>query len=374
MTPNSNLSEAHRWVVKIGSSLLTDDGRGINRPRIEDWARQISTLIQTGKEVVLVSSGAVAEGRARMDLKQRPATLPLLQATAAIGQMGLVQAWETAFSRQSVKTAQILFTHDDIANRRRYLNAQGTLKALLEWAVVPVVNENDTVATDEIRLGDNDTLAALTCNLVEGDVLVILTDQHGVFSADPSKDANAQLIPELDVHDELLDKVAGGSRSDLGRGGMQTKITAARWAARSGAMTIIASGAETDVLIRLANNEAVGTRLTNTNSGWQARKLWIAGHVQAEGSVTLDSGAVKALTKEGTSLLPVGVISVSGNFAAGELIACMDKSGKQVASGLSNYSSRDAKKLCGVSSDQISNVLGYSGDAELVHRDNLILI
>lgn len=368
------LAASARWVVKVGSSLVTAKGQGLDRAAIADWAGQIAALRQAGREVVLVSSGAVAEGMARLGLKKRPALLAELQGAAAVGQMGLVQAWESAFQQHGLHTAQVLLTHEDVADRDRYLNARGALKALLAFGVVPVVNENDTVATQEIRLGDNDTLAALAANLVEAGLLVILTDQDGLFEADPRLAPGAALIAEAELGDARLDAAAGEGRGELGRGGMRTKLVAARWAARSGAATVIAHGRQPDVLARLARGEALGTLLKPAQGVMAARKRWIAGQLQVRGRVHLDAGAAQVLREQGRSLLPVGVKRVEGDFGRGDLVACLDPEGREVARGLVNYDAAESRRILGLPSARVQEALGYPGAPELIHRDNLVLV
>jgi glutamate 5-kinase len=363
-----------RWVVKIGSALLTNDGAGLERHILAGWVAQMSAICDGGRELVLVSSGAVAQGMARMGWQRRPTTLHELQAAAAIGQMGLIRAYEGCFERHGRHTAQVLLTRDDLADRRRYLNARSTLRTLLSLGVVPVVNENDTVANDELRFGDNDTLAALVANLIEADLLILLTDQDGLFDADPRTSPDARLIPSLRVDDERLDAVAGGSRGGLGRGGMITKVRAARLAARSGCATIIAPGRGEQVLDCIAGGDAVGTLLTPVQGPLAARKQWLAGHLQLRGRLVLDAGAVRALRVQGKSLLAVGVKAVAGEFERGEVVACVDEAGHEVARGLVNYSARDSRRLAGKSSDQFAVILGYVDDKELIHRDNLVLL
>ncbi|MEX0739628.1 MAG: glutamate 5-kinase [Pseudohongiella sp.] len=363
---------ARRWVVKIGSSLITNNGSGLDRVAIENWVRQLVSLQQGGIEVVLVSSGAVAEGVKRLGLKKRPREIHLQQAAAAVGQMGLIQAYESCFQQYGVHTAQVLLTHDDLSNRRRYLNARSTLAGLVDMRVVPVINENDTVATAELCFGDNDTLGALVANLLGADTLVILTDQKGLHEADPRTQADAPLIAEAMAEDNRLLAMAGGGGS-LGRGGMITKITAARLAARSGARTIIASGREPDVLTRLAQGESIGTRLLPDKQPMAARKQWLAGHLKAKGQLVIDAGAVRVLRESGRSLLPVGVTAVNGQFDRGEMVVCVDETGQEIARGLVNYDSREAAQILRQSSRQIETVLGYVGDVEMIHRDNLVL-
>ena len=367
------LAKARRWVVKVGSSLLTAKGQGLDRAAIADWAGQIAALRKDGREVVLVSSGAVAEGMARLGLKKRPAVLSELQAAAAVGQMGLVQAWESAFAQHGLHTAQVLLTHEDVSDRDRYLNSRGTLKSLLEFGVVPVVNENDTVATDEIRLGDNDTLAALAVNLVEAEVLVILTDQDGLFDADPRANPEAKLIAEAELSNPQLEAMAGEGRGELGRGGMRTKLIAARWAARSGAATVIAHGRAPGVLATLMAGQSVGTLLQPAQGVMAARKRWIAGQLQVRGRVHLDAGAAQVLREKGKSLLPVGVKRIEGEFGRGDLVACLDPEGREVARGLVNYDAGESRRILGLPSAKVQEALGYPGAPELIHRDNLVL-
>lgn len=367
------LKTARRWVIKIGSSLLTARGQGLDHEAIRGWCGQIAKLRAEGRQVVLVSSGAVAEGMARLGLKKRPGVLHELQAAAAVGQMGLVRAWELGFETHGIRAAQVLLTHEDVADRSRYLNARATLKSLLDFGAVPVVNENDTVSTDEIRLGDNDTLGALTCNLIEADLLVILTDQGGLFDADPRLKPDARLVPEVALSAPELNVMAGDSKGELGRGGMRTKLSAARIAARSGASTAIAFGKEPQVLERLSAGERLGTLLLPDAAAMSARKRWIAGQLQARGRLHLDAGAVGVLRAKGTSLLPVGVKRVEGAFDAGDLVICLDPEGVEVARGLSNYSATDAAKILGAKRAELMARLGYPGEPELIHRDNLVL-
>ncbi|MDQ8035813.1 MAG: glutamate 5-kinase [Pedobacter sp.] len=367
------LAQGRRWVVKIGSALLTDNGQGLDMEAMAGWVQQMVALQKSGVELVLVSSGAVAEGMVRMGLKLRPEAVHELQACAAIGQMGLVQAYESHFRQHDVKTAQILLTHDDLSDRQRYLNARNTLRTLIEWKVLPVINENDTVATDEIRFGDNDTLGALVANLIEADTLVILTDQDGMFDRDPRHDPDAVLLPEVQAMDEKLLAMAGGGGL-LGRGGMITKVRAARLASRSGCHTVIASGRGENILVRLRQAEVLGTLLLPEQDRLAARKQWLAAHLQHAGRVVIDAGAVKALRQGGRSLLPVGVKKVEGNFQRGEVVACVDEQGMQVAVGLVNYSADEASRIAGQPSEKIEALLGYVDDAELMHRDNLVVL
>ncbi|HNB19003.1 MAG TPA: glutamate 5-kinase [Agitococcus sp.] len=373
MTNNRHkLQQARRWVVKIGSALLTANGQGLDQQAMRSWVEQMVALAQQGIELILVSSGAVAEGMVRMGISHRPDSLHDLQACAAIGQMGLVQAYESHFREFNCKTAQILLTHEDLSDRQRYLNARSTLTTLINWKVIPVINENDTVATDEIRFGDNDTLAALVANLVDAEALIILTDQEGMFDRDPRHDATATLLPEVRAMDESLFAMAGGG-GVLGRGGMITKVRAARFAARSGCATVIASGRSPNILQRLAAGESLGTLLLPDDDRLTARKQWLAAHLQTAGRVVLDKGAVRALIEQGRSLLPVGVKAVEGRFLRGEAVACVDEAGKQLAVGLVNYNAEEARQIIGLSSLQIADVLGYMSDEELMHRDNIAI-
>lgn len=374
MALHSLIADARRLVVKVGSSLVTNDGRGLDQAAIARWAAQIAALRAAGKEVVLVSSGAIAEGMQRLGLAKRPKEIHELQAAAAVGQMGLAQVYESEFARHSIRTAQVLLTHGDLADRERYLNARSTLLTLLSLGVVPIINENDTVVTDEIKFGDNDTLGALVTNLIEGDALIILTDQRGLYTADPRKEPGARFVDEAQAGTPDLEQMAGGAGSSIGKGGMLTKILAAKRAAKSGAHTIIASGREADVLARLASGEAIGTQLRAPTGRMAARKQWMIDHLQLRGRVVLDAGAVEKLTAGGKSLLPIGVTEVQGEFARGEVISCVDAAGLEVARGLTNYSSAEARLIARKASSEIEAVLGYVSAAELVHRDNLVLL
>lgn len=368
----NKLKTSRRWVVKIGSALLTNDGEGLDLAAIGRWVDQLAQLRRDGVEVVLVSSGSIAEGIVRLGWSKRPHEVYKLQAAAAVGQMGLVQAYETNFKRHDTHTAQILLTHEDHSNRKRYLNAQATLKTLLSVGVVPVVNENDTVVTKEIRFGDNDTLGALVANLVEADALILLTDQNGLYTADPRSNPDATLISEAMAGDSSLEAMAGGG-GILGQGGMATKVRAAKLAARSGAVTLIASGREDNVLLKLRDGDDLGTMLVPEQSPMAARKQWIAGHLQARGTLTLDAGAVTALVERGKSLLPTGVRAVTGSFSRGEMVVISDEHGKVIGRGLVNYGIEDAQKIIGQPSSRIEALLGFVGEEELVHRDNLVL-
>lgn len=363
-----------RWVIKIGSALLTNNGQGLDCALMQSWVDHIVELKRAGIEVVIVSSGAVAEGMTRLGWLSRPDSVHALQAAAAVGQMGLIHAWESRFQTHGLHTAQILLTHDDLSDRKRYLNARSTLETLLGLNVVPIVNENDTVVTDEIRFGDNDTLAALVANLVVADRLVILTDQQGLYERDPRKDATAAMIKEAQASDPHLYEVAGGSGGGLGRGGMVTKVRAAELAARSGARTNICSGGSADVLQQLARGENPGTLLLPDTSPINARKQWLAGHLQMRGTLVLDDGAAARLRDTGASLLPVGVVSVSGEFVRGDMVACEDKSGQRIACGLANYDAAEALKIAGCKSGNIQAVLGYMNEEELIHRDNMVVV
>ena len=368
----TDLKNAHWLVVKIGSSLITNNGLGLDRPAIESWAEQLVTLQRQGRKLVLVSSGAVAEGVARLELRSRPRAVQLQQAAAAVGQMGLVQAYESCFARHGVHAAQILLSHEDLSNRKRYLNARSTLTTLLEMAVVPVVNENDTVATAELCFGDNDTLAALVANLINADLMIILTDQQGLYSADPRIDRTATLVRQASAEDLSLQKMAGTS-SSLGRGGMYTKLSAARLAARSGTSTVIASGREPEVLSRVLQGEELGTLLVPEREPVAARKQWLAGQLKVEGRLKLDAGAVDVLRNSGRSLLAVGISSCSGTFERGDVVACVDDKGCEIARGLVNYSSAEIDKIRGVTSKRIEELLGYAGESAIIHRDNMVL-
>jgi glutamate 5-kinase len=367
------MRDARRIVVKVGSSLVTNEGRGLDTSAISDWCTQLATLARQGREVVMVSSGAIAEGMRRLSLASRPRELPELQAAAAVGQMGLAQVYESQLSRHGLTSAQVLLTHADLADRERYLNARSTLLALLAMKVVPVINENDTVVNDEIKFGDNDTLGALVANLVDADALVILTDQRGLFSADPRKHAGASLIQHGRAGDEALERMAGGAGSAIGRGGMLTKVLAAKRAAGSGASTVIAWGREPDVLVRLAAGEPIGTLLEASTAKMAARKQWMADHLQLRGSVAIDAGAAQKLRSEGKSLLPIGVVAVEGEFARGDVIAIIAPDGTTVARGLANYSAAETRLIARKPSSRIETILGYAAGAELIHRDNLVL-
>jgi glutamate 5-kinase len=367
-------ASARRIVVKVGSSLVTNDGRGLARDAIADWTRQIAALKQQGREVVLVSSGAIAEGMQRLGWTKRPHAVHDLQAAAAVGQMGLIQVYESSFAQYAMHTAQVLLTHDDMADRKRYLNAKTTLRTLLGLSVIPIINENDTVVTEEIKVGDNDTLGSLVANLIEADVLIILTDQAGLFTADPRRDPSATLVRHARAGDPSLEAMAGGVGTHIGRGGMLTKVLAAKRAARGGVSTIIASGREPDVLLRLAAGEAIGTHLEAEAMSLAARKQWLADHVQVRGTVTIDDGAARALAKDGKSLLPIGVIGCRGDFDRGEVVACVTADGREIARGLINYSSAETLRILRKPSSEIEAILGYIDEPALIHRDNLVLV
>jgi glutamate 5-kinase len=375
MSPEASrqvLAEARRWVVKVGSALLTDDGRGLDLGMIQTLATGMTELRREGREVVLVSSGAVAAGMLRLGWSARPTALHDLQAAAAVGQMGLVQSYESAFQNYGLHTAQVLLGHDDVSARDRYLNARSTLTTLIGLGVIPVVNENDTVVTDEIRFGDNDTLAAMVANLIDADVLLILTDREGLYTADPSRHPDAHLVSHANAMDTGLEAMAGGGGS-LGRGGMLTKVRAAKLAARSGTETLIAHGRVDRVMQRLAAGEALGTWLESGKAPMTARKQWLASLMKSSGTLLLDDGAVRVLSRSGRSLLPVGVKAVQGHFARGDMVICVDAAGQEVARGLVNYSDKEARRIIGYSSDRIGDLLGYQGEPELIHRDNLVL-
>ncbi|MGD9774752.1 glutamate 5-kinase [Diaphorobacter sp.] len=374
---SSVLRDARRIVVKVGSSLVTNEGRGLDEIAIGEWSRQLAALVRgeggESREVIMVSSGAIAEGMKRLGWSARPSEIHELQAAAAVGQMGLAQMYETKLREQRIGSAQVLLTHADLADRERYLNARSTLLTLLRLGVVPVINENDTVVTDEIKFGDNDTLGALVANLVEADALVILTDQKGLYTADPRRDPQAQFVHEAQAGDAALEVMAGGAGSSIGKGGMITKILAAKRAAGSGASTVIAWGRERDVLLRLARGEAIGTLLVAQTQKNQARKQWMADHLQLRGSVTVDAGAAAKLRDEGKSLLPIGMVSVEGDFARGDVIAVRDAAGAEIARGLANYASAEARLLCRRPSADFERLLGYAAEPEMVHRDNMVV-
>jgi glutamate 5-kinase len=365
---------ARRIVVKVGSSLVTNEGRGVDAQAIGNWSRQLAALAQQGRELVMVSSGAIAEGMKRLGWTQRPKELHELQAAAAVGQMGLVQMYATHLSAHGMGSAQVLLTHADLADRERYLNARSTLLTLLSLKVIPVINENDTVVNDEIRFGDNDTLGALVANLVDADAYVILTDQRGLYSADPRKNPQARFIDVATAGDVALEAMAGGAGSNIGSGGMLTKVLAAKRAAGSGTSTIIAWGREDDVLLRLAAGESIGTTLVAGTAKLAARKQWMVDHLQLRGSVKVDNGAVAKLRDEGKSLLPIGVHEVQGDFARGDVIAVCTPSGVEVARGLANYSASEARLIARKASNQIEALLGYANEPELIHRTNLVLM
>jgi len=374
-TPSSTvLRDAKRVVVKVGSSLVTNEGRGLDEAAIGEWCRQMAQLVRAGTEIIMVSSGAIAEGMKRLGWTTRPSAIHELQAAAAVGQMGLAQMYETKLRESGLGSAQVLLTHADLADRERYLNARSTLLTLLKLGVVPVINENDTVVNDEIKFGDNDTLGALVANLVEADALVILTDQKGLFTADPRKDASARFVDQAQAGDPALEVMAGGAGSSLGRGGMITKILAAKRAAGSGASTVIAWGREPDALIRLSRGEAIGTLLVAPTQKTQARKQWMADHLQMRGAVVVDAGAAAKVRDEGKSLLPIGMVQVEGDFSRGDVIGVRDPSGLEIARGLANYSSAEARLLCRKPSSEFETLLGYAAEPEMLHRDNLVLM
>ncbi|MDO9114655.1 MAG: glutamate 5-kinase [Polaromonas sp.] len=372
-TASTVLLNARRIVVKVGSSLVTDEGRGLDAQAIGQWCQQLAVLVKSGREVIMVSSGAIAEGMKRLGWATRPKAIHELQAAAAVGQMGLVQVYESQLRENGVGSAQVLLTHADLADRERYLNARSTLLTLLQLGVVPVINENDTVVNDEIKFGDNDTLGALVANLVDADALIILTDQKGLYTADPRKDASARFVHEAHAGDPALEAMAGGAGSSIGKGGMITKILAAKRAAGSGASTVIAWGREPNALIRLTQGEAIGTLLVAQTGKNQARKQWIADHLQLRGAVTVDAGAAVKVRDEGKSLLPIGMTAVQGEFSRGDVIAIRDGDGTEVARGLANYSSAEARLICRKPSSEFEKLLGYTGEAEMIHRTNLVL-
>ena len=371
--PVRAVADAQRVVVKVGSSLVTDEGRGLDVEAISRWGAQIARLRAMGKEVVMVSSGAIAEGMKRLGWTRRPREIHELQAAAAVGQMGLAQVYETAFREHGLGTAQVLLTHEDLSDRRRYLNARSTLSTLLRLGVVPIINENDTVVTDEIKFGDNDTLGALVTNLIDADCLVILTDQQGLFTADPRRDPAARFLPQVVAGDPVLETMAGGAGSSIGRGGMITKVLAAKRASGSGAHTVIASGREPSVLTRLADGEPIGTQFVARTPRMAARKKWMADHLQLRGAVRLDAGAERALSADGKSLLSIGVTDVIGDFERGEVVACLAADDREVARGLINYSSSETRRIMRRPSAEIESILGFVEEPELIHRDNLVL-
>lgn len=370
----SIVKTARRVVVKVGSALVTNDGRGLDEAAIARWAAQIAALQKMGRQIVLVSSGAVAEGILRLGWNSRPTRLAELQAAAAVGQMGLVQAYETHFSEHGIRTAQILLTHADLSNRERYLNARETILTLLDLGVVPIINENDTVVNDEIKVGDNDTLGALVTNLIEADVLIILTDQKGLYTADPRKDPTAQFVSQATAGDPVLETMAGGAASTLSKGGMITKILAAKRAQRSGAATVIASGREERVLERFAGGEAIGTQLNAVHAPLHARQKWLIDQLRPEGTVHLDAGAARALLENKTSLLPVGIKFVMGEFLRGDVVGIVAPDGTEIARGLVNYASSELQLIKGLHTEEIQKVLGFENQPEAVHRDNLVMI
>ncbi|SIR65396.1 glutamate 5-kinase [Pseudacidovorax sp. RU35E] len=371
---SSVLRDARRLVVKVGSSLVTNEGRGLDEQAIGEWSRQLGALVRDGRELVMVSSGAIAEGMKRLGWTVRPKEVHELQAAAAVGQMGLAHMYENKLRENGLRSAQVLLTHADLADRERYLNARSTLLTLLGLGVLPVINENDTVVNDEIKFGDNDTLGALVANLVDADALVILTDQKGLYTADPRKNPDATFVHEAQAGDPALELMAGGAGSSIGRGGMLTKILAAKRAAGSGASTVIAWGREPDALMRLARGEAIGTLLVADTAKHQARKRWMADHLQLRGAVVVDEGAARKVRGEGKSLLPIGMTAVEGDFSRGDVIAVRDVSGVELARGLANYAAAEARLLCRRSSADIEGLLGYSAEPEMIHRDNLVLM
>jgi glutamate 5-kinase len=368
------LKNARRIVVKVGSSLVTNEGRGVDADAIGNWCRQMAALAAQGREVVMVSSGAIAEGMKRLGWSSRPKEVHELQAAAAVGQMGLAHIYETKLREHGLGSAQVLLTHADLADRERYLNARSTLLTLLSLKVIPVINENDTVVNDEIKVGDNDTLGALVANLVEADALVILTDQKGLYSADPRKDANARFLDVVTAGDPALEQMAGGAGSSIGKGGMITKVLAAKRAAGSGASTVVAWGREADVLVRLAGGEAIGTLFVAGTAKQAARKQWMADHLQLRGTLMVDAGAANKLRGEGKSLLPIGIVEVTGDFHRGDVVAVRDPDGVQIARGLANYSSAEARLIARKPSSEFERLLGYTAEPEMIHRDNMVLV
>jgi len=368
------MRDARRLVIKVGSTLVTNEGKGLDHQAIGEWCRQMSALVREGREVIMVSSGAIAEGMKRLGWATRPHEVHELQAAAAVGQMGLAQIYESQLREHGLGSAQVLLTHADLADRERYLNARSTLLTLLQHGVLPVINENDTVVNDEIKFGDNDTLGALVANLVDADALIILTDQRGLYTADPRRDPTATFVHQARAGDPGLEEMAGGTGSSLGKGGMITKILAAKRAAGSGASTVIAWGREPDVLLRLAQGEAIGTLLVAPTQKQQARKQWMVDHLQLRGAVTIDAGALAKLSQEGKSLLPIGMTGVQGDFSRGDVIAIRAPDGREMARGLANYASAEARLLCRKPTTDIETLLGYVAEPEMVHRDNLVLL
>lgn len=371
--PRKRLRNAQRWIIKVGSSILTNDGNGLDHTLIGSWTADIAGLLDEGKEVVLVSSGSIAEGLVRLGWQQRPSAVNELQAAAAVGQMGLVQAYESRFKAFNRNTAQVLLTHDDISDRRRYLNARATLSTLLGHGVVPIVNENDTVTTSEIKLGDNDTLAAQVANLVDADVLVLLTDQNGLYNKDPRTNPDAVLLERADASDPAIQQLAGPSGTTLGSGGMGTKVSAAELASKAGTTTVVASGREPHIIQRLSQGDPLGTMFTSQQQPVVARKRWLANHLRANGELVLDDGACQALQNKGVSLLAAGVFACRGEFSRGELVSCLSQDGTEVARGLTNYNANETRQVLGLPSDQFVEVLGYAMEPELIHRDNLVV-
>jgi glutamate 5-kinase len=371
---NINPNRSKRWVIKFGSAILTNNGAGLDRGAIDGWVEQIAELMNQDIEVVLVSSGAIAEGISRLGWEGRPDSIHELQAAAAVGQMGLIQAYETSFIKFQRHTAQILLDHDDVSNRQRYLNARGALKRLIDLGVVPIVNENDTVATDEIRFGDNDSLAALVANLIDADLLVILTDKDGLYEADPDLNPSAKLVSLASAEDKNLDLLASNSKSIVGSGGMVTKIKAARIASSSGCSTLIASGRKQNILLDIKKGHVLGTLLTAGQKPIAAKKQWLMGQLKAKGKLVLDSGAEAVILKHGRSLLPVGVVEVIGKFNRGDLVSCVNSMGHELARGLVNYSADDVNKIKGQNTDDVLEILGYRQNAEVVHRDNMVVL
>jgi len=363
-----------RWVIKIGSSLVTKSSTGLNIKNIKDWAGQINELIDQNINVIIVSSGAIAEGMNRLNLVKRPSSSSRLQALAATGQMGLIQAYEVAFKKYNILTAQMLLTHEDLSNRARYLNAKNTLNNLMQYNIIPIINENDTVSTDEIKFGDNDTLASLVANLSGAEKLIILTDQDGLYTNDPRKVKDSKLIKSISVLDKKLNKYAGPSNNILGRGGMITKISAAKKAAKSNTQTIIANGIKKNILINILNNQDyIGTTIYNKNLAINSKKQWIANSLKIKGKIIVDAGAKKVIKQSGKSLLPVGIKSISGEFKKGDLLAICSSNNIEIATGLTNYGSNELAKIIGMSTARIKKEFGIIDSEVVIHRDNMIL-
>ena len=368
-----NFTKAKKIIIKLGSSIITNDGKGIDEAFLSNFAADISLLAKK-MQVVIVSSGAIAAGLKKLGISRRPSELSELQAAAAVGQMDLIRSFEKEFSKVSMICAQVLLTHDDLSDRKRYLNARSTLNNLLEKNVIPIINENDTVSNEEIKFGDNDNLAALTANLLEADYLILLTDQDGLYSDDPRKNSNVTLLSRISVNDKKLDEVAKATTSSVGRGGMYTKILAARRASLSGTHTIIANGKNRKVFSNLLNDSVSGTFIQSEERQLDARKKWLAGQLKSKGTLIIDDGATNAIVNSGKSLLSVGITDVKGKFDRGDLVQCISSSGQEVAKGLINYSSSEVGKVLGQPSDKMESLLGYVNESSVIHRNNLVVL